>query len=407
MKINDFDQIGFGTMNIHSGSAKNSEGALAVPIYQTSTFCFDTVEQGTAIFAKEIPGYAYSRGGNPTTAALQEKIAALEKGEACVATASGMGAIGAVLIEFLKAGDHMICGECVYGCTDVVVRNTLTKFGVEVSFVDTSDLDAVKSAIKENTTMIYFETPTNPTMQITDIAAIAQIAKEKEIKVVVDNTFAPPPVQYPLQEGADIVVHSITKYINGHGDVIGGAVIGSAEDMGRVAANSSSKICGTTPSPFNSYLVIRGLQTMELRMERHCKNGLAVAKYLEQNPMVDKVYYPGLESNPQYELAKRQMNGLFGGILAFELKDGINGMSSYDACKKLLNELKLASIAVSLGDPGTLIQHPASMTHANVKKEDQLAAGISQGLIRLSAGLENTGDIIADFEQAFKKLAES
>jgi methionine-gamma-lyase len=324
-----------------------------------------------------------------------------------VATASGMGAIGAVLIEFLKAGDHMICGECVYGCTDVVVRNTLTKFGVEVSFVDTSDLDAVKSAIKENTTMIYFETPTNPTMQITDIAAIAQIAKEKEIKVVVDNTFAPPPVQYPLQEGADIVVHSITKYINGHGDVIGGAVIGSAEDMGRVAANSSSKICGTTPSPFNSYLVIRGLQTMELRMERHCKNGLAVAKYLEQNPMVDKVYYPGLESNPQYELAKRQMNGLFGGILAFELKDGINGMSSYDACKKLLNELKLASIAVSLGDPGTLIQHPASMTHANVKKEDQLAAGISQGLIRLSAGLENTGDIIADFEQAFKKLAES
>jgi methionine-gamma-lyase len=407
LKINDFDQIGFGTMNIHSGSAKNSEGALAVPIYQTSTFCFDTVEQGTAIFAKEIPGYAYSRGGNPTTAALQEKIAALEKGEACVATASGMGAIGAVLIEFLKAGDHMICGECVYGCTDVVVRNTLTKFGVEVSFVDTSDLDAVKSAIKENTTMIYFETPTNPTMQITNIAAIAQIAKEKEIKVVVDNTFAPPPVQYPLQEGADIVVHSITKYINGHGDVIGGAVIGNAEDMGRVAANSSSKICGTTPSPFNSYLVIRGLQTMELRMERHCKNGLAVAKYLEQNPMVDKVYYPGLESNPQYELAKRQMNGLFGGILAFELKDGINGMSSYDACKKLLNELKLASIAVSLGDPGTLIQHPASMTHANVKKEDQLAAGISQGLIRLSAGLENTEDIIADFEQAFKKLAES
>lgn len=397
-------EMGFGTMSIHSGHHKDAEGALAMPIYQTSTFCFNTVEEGMAKFAKEIPGYVYSRGGNPTTEELQHKIAALEKGEACVATSSGMGAIGAVLITFLKAGDHVICGECVYGCTDFVMRDTLTKFGVEVSFVDTSDISALQAAIKDNTTMIYFETPTNPTMKITDISAVAQIGREKNIKVVVDNTFAPPPVQYPLVEGADLVLHSITKYINGHGDVIGGAVIGNKEDIGQIASSSSSKLCGTTPSPFNSFLVIRGIQTMELRMERHCRNGQAIAKYLEGHPLVEKVYYPGLESSPQYALAKRQMHGLYSGVMSFELKEGIGGMTSYEACRKLLNHLKLASIAVSLGDPGTLVQHPASMTHANVPREKREEAGITDALIRLSAGLENIEDLLSDFDQAFKKI---
>ena len=397
-------EMGFGTMSIHSGHHKDAEGALAMPIYQTSTFCFDTVEEGMAKFAKEIPGYVYSRGGNPTTVELQHKIAALEKGEACVATSSGMGAIGAVLITFLKAGDHVICGECVYGCTDFVIRDTLTKFGVEVSFVDTSDIDMLRAAIKNNTTMIYFETPTNPTMKITDISAVAQIAGEKNIKVVVDNTFAPPPVQYPLAEGADLVLHSITKYINGHGDVIGGAVIGNREDIALISGSSSSKLCGATPSPFNSFLVIRGMQTMELRMERHCKNGLAIARYLEGHPLVDKVYYPGLESSPQYALAERQMHGLFSGVMSFELKEGIGGMTSYEACRKLLNHLELASIAVSLGDPGTLVQHPASMTHANVPKEKREEAGITDALIRLSAGLENIEDILSDLDQAFRKI---
>ncbi len=407
MEKNHLDGAGFGTVSVHSGQVKDLTGALAMPIYQTSTFCFDTVEEGTAKFAKEIPGYVYSRGGNPTTAALQEKIAMLEKGEACVATASGMGAVGAVLVAFLKAGDHVICGECVYGCTDFVMRNTLPQFGVEVSFVDTGDLEAVKAAVRDNTAMIYFETPTNPMMTITDISAVSKIAKEKNIRVVVDNTFAPPPVQYPLVLGADIVLHSVTKYINGHGDVIGGAIIGSADDIGVIAANASSKICGTTPSPFNSFLVMRGLQTMELRMERHCKNAMAIAEYLEKNPLVDKVYYPGLKSSPQYELAARQMNHLFSGVMSFELKEGIGGMTSYEACRKLLNHLKLASIAVSLGDPETLVQHPASMTHANVQKEDREAAGITDGLIRLSAGLENIEDILADFQQAFRTLEEA
>lgn len=401
----DFSKAGFGTMAIHAGQEPDGlYGALATPIYQTSTYCFETVEEGQKKFCGEIPGYVYSRSKNPTTTALETKVAMLEGGEACVATASGMGAIGSVFVGLLQAGDHVISGECVYGCTNVVLRDTLTKFGVEVTFVDTSDLKAVEAAMKENTKMLYFETPTNPTMILTDIEAISALAHTKGIKVVVDNTFAPPPVQFPLKLGADIVVHSGTKYINGHGDVICGFVIGTAEDMGIVRRNAMSKLCGTTPSPFNSFLVLRGLQTLELRMARHCESGLAVAKYLESVPQVEKVYYPGLESNPQHELAEKQMNGVYSGIMSFELKDGINGMDSYTACKKLVNSLKVASIAVSLGDPETLIQHPASMTHGNMTKEGREAAGIKDSLIRLSVGLENAEDLIADFEQAFAAL---
>lgn len=403
-KIN-FDEVGFGTLSIHAGQEPDAlYGALATPIYQTSTFCFETVEDGSARFCGEKPGFCYSRGGNPTVAALERKIAALEGGEACVCTASGMGAIGGVLMGLLSAGDHVICGACVYGCTDVVLRQNLSKFGVEMDFIDTTDPEAVEKAIKKNTKLIYFESVTNPTMQLTDIEAICALAHSRGIRVVVDNTFAPPPELFPLKMGADIVLHSCTKYINGHGDVIAGAVVGSLDDITNIRRNAVTKICGATMSPFNAFLVLRGIQTMELRMERHCKNGLAVAKYLESVPYVKKVYYPGLESNPQYELACRMMGGNFGGILSFELKDGINGMDSFTACKKVVNQLKIASIAVSLGDPGTLIQHPASMTHANVSKEDRLKAGIQDDLIRLSVGLENVEDLIADFEQAFAVL---
>lgn len=401
----DFEKVGFGTTAVHAGQEPDGlYGALATPIYQTSTFCFETVEEGQQIFAGKAPGYVYSRSKNPTTSALENKVAALEGGEACVATSSGMGAIGSTFVAMLQAGDHVVSGECVYGCTDVVLRNTLAKFGVEVTFVDTSDLKEIEAAIRENTKLIYFETPTNPTMKLTNIAEVAALAHSKDIKVVVDNTFAPPPVQFPLKLGADIVVHSGTKYINGHGDVICGFVIGTAEDMKKVRGGAMGKLCGCTPSPFNSFLVLRGLQTLELRMARHCENGLAVAKYLESLPQVEKVYYPGLESNPQYDLATKQMNAAYSGILSFELKDGINGMDSYTACKKLVNSLKVASIAVSLGDPETLIQHPASMTHGNVPKESREKAGIKDSLIRLSLGLENKEDIIADFEQAFAML---
>lgn len=401
----DFEKVGFGTIAIHAGQEPDPVyGALTTPIYQTSTFCFETVEKGSQIFSGEIPGFAYSRGGNPTTATLERKVAALECGEECVATASGMGAIGSVFIALLKSGDHVISGECIYGCSNLILKETLAKFGVEVTFLDTSDLNAVEAAIKENTKMIYFETPTNPTMVLTDIQAISTLARSKEIYVVVDNTFAPPPIQYPLKLGADIVVHSGTKYINGHGDVICGFVVGDSEDIGVIRKSAVTKICGSTPSPFNSFLVLRGLQTMELRMARHCENGLTVAKYLESSPYVEKVYYPGLESHPQHELSEKQMNGQYSGIMAFELKDGINGMDSFTACKKVVNQMKIASIAVSLGDPETLVQHPASMTHANMSEEDREIAGIKDNLIRFSCGLENKEDIIADFEQAFSIL---
>lgn len=402
----DFNAVDFGTLAIHAGQEPDPVyGSLATPIYQTSTFCFDTVEKGSQIFSGEIPGFAYSRGGNPTTAALEKKVAALEGGEACVATASGMGAVGAVLVGLLQAGDHVIAGECLYGCSALVLRETMTKFGVEVTFLNTKDLDAVDAAIKENTKLIYFETPTNPTMELTDVEAISKIAHAKGVKVVVDNTFSPPPVQYPLALGADISLHSGTKYINGHGDVICGFVIGNMQDITIIRKTAATKLCGSTPSPFNSFLVLRGLQTLELRMARHCENGIAVAEYLESNPYVEKVYYPGLANHPQHELAEKQMNGQYSGIMAFELKDDINGMDSFTACKKVVNQLKIASIAVSLGDPETLVQHPASMTHANMPKADREAAGIRDSLIRFSVGLENAKDIIADLEQAFQVLA--
>ncbi len=403
----DLNKVEFETMVIHAGQgADPAYGALATPIYQTSTFCFETVEEGAAKFANEVPGYhpVYSRSGNPTTRAFELKCAAMEGGEDCVATASGMGAVGSVMLAFLKTGDHVIFDNAVYGGTNYVASTNLPEIGIEVSRVDTGDLEAVKAAIKPNTKMIYFETPNNPMLKVTDIAAIKKLAGP-DIKVVVDGTFAPPPVQFALKQGADIVLHSITKYINGHGDALGGIVVGKADDIARVRKNSVTKINGCPPSPFNSYLVLRGMKTLALRMRQHCASALEVAKYLESNPYVKTVYYPGLESHPQHALASRQMeNGMYGGMLSFELNDNVKGLSSFDAGKKLLNSLKIPAIAVSLGDPDTLIEHPASMTHAGVAPEDRLAAGITDGLVRLSVGLESPKDLIADFEQAFQAL---
>lgn len=400
----DYNNSGFGTLAIHAGQEPDPVyGALATPIYQTSTFCFESLEDMKEKAMSGNPMYVYTRGGNPTTSALEKKIALLEGGEACIATASGMGAIGAVLTGLLHAGDHVVSGACVYGCTASLLKDILTKFGIEVTFVDTSDLKAVYDAIKENTKIVYFETPTNPSMQVTDIKAISALAHAKGIKVVVDNTFAPPPIQFPIKDGADIVVHSGTKYLNGHGDVICGFIIGPSADLA-VIKGMVSKLCGTTPSPFSSFLVLRGLQTLKLRMKQHCENAYAVAKYLENHPFVKKVYFPGLESDPQHELAKEQMSGGCCGIMSFELEDEINGMNTMASCAKLLSNLQLASVAVSLGDPGTLIQHPASMTHKTMTKEEKEKAGISDGLLRLSVGLEDIEDIIGDFEQAFAKM---
>lgn len=401
----DFSKSGFGTTLIHAGQEADLQyRSLAVPIYQTSTFCFDDLEQAIETAEGKQQGYMYTRGGNPTTAVLETKLAIMEKAEDCVVTASGMGAVGAVFMGLLKTGDHMISAKCIYSSTDVVLRNTLIKFGVEISFVDTTDMNEVKKAFKENTKLVFFETLSNPTNLLTDIEAISKLAHEKGAKVVVDNTFTPPPITYPLELGADIVVHSCTKYINGHGDVLLGAALGNSEDIAIIRKTAASKVCGATSSPFNSFLTIRGLQTLELRIERHCENANALAHFLEKSPYVKKVYYPGLEKNGQYGLAKSIMNGKYGGMVTFELKEGINGMSGIEACKKLLDNLKIAKIAVSLGDPATPIQHPQTMTHSAVAKDDKAAAGISDSMIRLSAGLENTEDLIDDFENAFKSF---
>lgn len=405
MKKINYSQVDFDTMVIHAGQKPDpSTGALSTPIFQTSTFVFDNVEQGAARFAKEEAGYVYSRGGNPTTAQLEEKMAVIEGGQACVAAASGMGAIGSTLVSLLKSGDHIICGDTIYGGTSVLMHQGLPEMGIEVSFVDTTDLDKVRAAIKSTTKIIYFETPTNPTMKVTDIKGCADIAHEHNLLLVVDNTFAPPPIQYPLKLGADICIHSVTKYINGHGDVIGGVVVGPQDIIDKIRGLGITKVCGTPPSPFNSWLVLRGLKTLGMRVRTHCENALELAKFLESHEYVAKVFYPGLASHPQHEICKNQMNGLFGGMLSFELKEGINGKSAFEAGKILLNNLAICSIAVSLGDADTLIEHPASMTHASVDPEERISVGITDGLIRVSVGLENAKDIIEDLKQGFKEL---
>ena len=402
----DMPDAGFDTMFVHAGQHREKEwGSLATPIYQTSTFCYETVEEGQKKIDRDIPGFYYSRSGNPTNAVLEAKIAAIEGAEAAVSTASGLGAIGSIMVAFLKAGDHVVCCECVYGGTSHIMHTNLPQFGIDVTFVDVTKPEAVEAAVKENTKMLYVESVANPVMTVADIPAMVKIAKAHGLKLVVDNTFAPPPIMFPIKMGADIVVHSLTKYYNGHGDVIAGVACGSKADMDQVRYGAMTRFCGTALSPFNAFLVIRSMKTMGLRVRQHCANAMKVAAYLEGSEYIDRVYYAGLESHPQHDVAVRQMaEGLYTGMIAFELKEGIKGLSAYEAGAKLLNNLHIAQIAVSLGDPDTLVEHPASMTHARVSAEDKQKAGITDGLIRLSVGLEDPEDIIRDFEQAFSKL---
>ena len=389
---------GIGTMSIHTGNHKNPFGALAVPIYQTSTFVFDSAEQGGKRFALEEEGYIYSRLGNPTTAVFEEKIAALEGGEAAVATSSGIGAITSTLWTLLKAGDHVIADKTLYGCTFAYLNHGVAKFGVEVDFIDTSDLELVRKTMKSNTRVVYLETPANPNMKVVDIKAVAEIAHTNpNTLVVVDNTFATPFCQRPLELGCDVVVHSVTKYLNGHGDVIAGVVISKKEIIDQVRLAGVKDMTGSVLGPTEAFYIIRGMKTFELRMRRHCENAMKVAEYLESHDKIEKVYYPGLKSHDGYEVASKQMDA-FGGILAFELKGG------FEAGKTLLNNVKMAALAVSLGDAETLIQHPASMTHSPYTKEERLAAGITDGLVRLSVGLENIEDIIADLEYGLAQI---
>lgn len=394
----EIKKCGLGTTAIHAGTLKNLYGTLAMPIYQTSTFIFDSAEQGGRRFALEEAGYIYTRLGNPTTTVLEDKIAALEEGEAAVATSSGMGAISSTLWTILKAGDHIVTDKTLYGCTFALMCHGLTRFGIDVTFVDTSNLDEVKNAMKENTRVVYLETPANPNLKIVDIEALAKIAHTNpNTLVIVDNTFATPYMQKPLTLGADIVVHSVTKYINGHGDVIAGLVITNKALADQIRFVGLKDMTGAVLGPQDAYYIIRGMKTFEIRMERHCKNARKVVEFLNNHPKIERVYYPGLETHPGYEIAKKQMKD-FGAMISFELKGG------FEAGKTLLNSLKLCSLAVSLGDTETLIQHPASMTHSPYTKEEREAAGITDGLVRLSVGLENVEDIIADLEQGLQKI---
>ena len=394
------ENCGFGTKAIHAGNVKDAQyGALTTPIFQTSTFVFDSCEQGGRRFAGEEAGYIYTRLGNPTTSVLEAKVAALEGGEACVATASGMGAISSCLWTIAAAGKHILADATLYGCTFALLNHGMTRYGVEVDFIDTSDLEAVRAHLKPNTCAVYLETPANPNLKITDIAAVAKVAHtyNKDIKVVCDNTFASPALQNPLRLGADVVVHSATKYLNGHGDVIAGFVVGSAEFCSEVRMFGLKDMTGAVMDPFCSFLILRGLKTLEIRMQKHCANAKAIAEFLDSHPMVEKVYYPGLKSHEGHDIAARQMAD-FGGMMSFEVKGG------RAAGAMLVNSLHLVTVAVSLGDAETLIEHPASMTHSTYTEEELAASGIAAGLIRLSAGLENAEDIIADLKQALDQL---
>ncbi|MBW4873976.1 MAG: methionine gamma-lyase [Paeniclostridium sp.] len=389
----------FATRAIHGGHHKDPvSGALTTPIFQTSTFVFDSAEQGGRRFALQEGGYIYTRLGNPTNTQLEEKVALLEGAEACMSTASGIGAISSALWTALKAGDHVVASKTLYGCTFALLNHGLTRYGVEVTFVDATNLDEIKAAMKENTRVVYLETPANPDLKLIDIEAVSKIAHEKkDCIVMVDNTFCTPYIQRPLEWGADVVVHSATKYLNGHGDVIAGFVVGKKEFIDQVRLFGVKDMTGAVLSPFDAYLILRGMKTLQIRMDKHSKNALEVAKFLEGHKNVIKVNYPGLESFPQRELAKKQMD-LPGGMIAFEVKGGL------EAGKKLLNSLELCTLAVSLGDCETLIQHPASMTHSPYTAEERAEAGISDGLIRISVGLEDSEDIIDDLKQGLDRL---
>ena len=398
----DTENMGFSTNQIHAAKPDPVGPApLQSPIYQTSTYIFESTQQGAARFALEEPGYIYTRLHNPNADEVAARIAALEGGEAGMLTGSGMGAILSVFWQYLKAGDHILSDCTLYGCTYAFLSSGVTNFGVETSFVDFTDLEAVRAAIRPNTRFVYCETATNPDLKIVDIAALAKVVKaaNPETILMVDNTFASPYLVKPLQLGADIVVHSVTKYLNGHGDVIAGAIITTAERVKEITYCGLKYMTGACIAPFDSYLIGRGLKTLDIRMERHCANAMKVARFLEGHPAVRRVCYPGLESHPQHELAAREFrHGLFGGMVSFELKCGKERTS------EMVNGLRLCTLAVSLGDAITLIEHPASMTHNTYTIEELREIGISESLLRLSVGLEDADDIIADLKRELDKI---
>lgn len=385
---------------IHAGRINDEQfGSLATPLYQTSTFIFDNAQQGSDRFSGDKEGYIYTRLGNPTTRQFELRVAALEGMEDAAATATGMGAVSAALLANLSAGDHLISSKAVYGCSYALMAHQLTRFGIEVSFVDMNNQQEIINAIKPNTKVMFLETPINPNLVVLDIAMIADIAKQHNIISIVDNTFLTPILQRPAEFGIDIVVHSATKYLNGHGDVVAGIVCGTAEMIQHIKLTVLKDI-GATISPHDAWLILRGLKTLPIRMERHCTSAQQVAEFLEAHAMVKSVYYPGLKSHSGNKFIGSQMTGA-GGVIAFEIVGDLADGA------KFIDQMQLFSIAVSLGDAESLIQHPASMTHSPYSQEERLDAGISDSLIRISVGLENPEDIINDLDNSFNMLTNT
>ncbi|TKB47510.1 methionine gamma-lyase [Thalassotalea mangrovi] len=387
------------TATIHAGRIKDEQfGALTTPIYQTSTFVFDNAEQGGERFAGESSGYIYSRLGNPTVRQFEMKVAQLEGMEDAAATATGMGAVSAALLTNLSAGDHLIASKALYGCSYALIRHQLTRFGIEVTFVDMTQEGSIETAVKENTKVIFAETPINPTLDVIDLEMLGNVARKHQLISIVDNTFLTPILQQPIRYGIDIVIHSATKYLNGHGDVVAGIVCGSNSMIEKIKL-SVLKDIGATMSPHDAWLILRGMKTLAIRVKQHCQSAQIVAEYLEAHPKVKRVYYPGLKNHPGNPYMDKQMLGA-GGVIGFEIIGGL------EDGKAMINSTELFSIAVSLGDAESLIQHPASMTHSPYSPEERLEAGISDGLIRIAVGLEHVDDIIADLEHALSVVPE-
>ncbi len=391
--MSDTSSGGFMTRALHGEGHGKPFNAHAMPIFQSSTFYFDSADHGADLFAGKQSGHIYTRIGNPTVEAYERVVADLEGGGEAVAFSSGMAVIYASIMSFVESGDHVISGDTLYGPSVNLIGQVMARSGIQSTFLDTSDLDAVKTALRPETKVVFLETPANPTCRITDIAAVSELAHAQGALVVVDGTFATPRFQRPLELGADVALHSTTKFINGHGDVVGGIATAKPELARKIRKFRTDT--GACPSPFDAYLSLRGVRTLGLRMERHNENGLAVAEYLTGHPKVSRVYFHGLPEDPGHQVALKQMDG-FGSTLAFDMAGG------YDAAKKLLQGIRMMTLAVSLGTVDTLIQHPASMTHASVPPEIMKQQGLTPEMVRIHVGLEDKEDVIADLRTAFE-----
>lgn len=393
---NEFDEFNFDTLAVRAGQQRTAESEQSEPIFPTSSYVFGNAAEAAARFSGEVPGNIYSRFTNPTVRTFEQRLAALEGGERCVATSSGMSAILSTFMALLQSGDHIVSSRAIFGTTSVLLTNYMAKFGVETSFVDLTDLDGWAKAIKANTKLLFLETPSNPLTEVADIQALADLAHQHDCLLVVDNCFCTPALQRPFELGADIVIHSATKYLDGQGRCIGGAVVGK-EDLVGTDVYGFLRTAGPTMSPFNAWVFLKGLETLKLRMEAHCRNAQQLAEWLAAHPKIKHVYYPGLASHPQHALAAKQQKG-FGGVLSFEVAGG------KEAAWKVIDATRMISITANLGDVKSTITHPATTTHGRLTPEQRADAGISDSLIRISVGLEDIEDLKTDLARGFDSL---